>query len=358
MPIESDSEHDVDETAAEPDRLGPSDERSDESARTGDARAPHTPADASDRLESLRDIHFTRNERGPAGESARSPDDDWLRSLDGEEARPTTEHEAVHKVNTWRLRFDDEPERALNDLQAKIKELGYELAYAGRTFRAPVTERTYYIIDTDKREAIDAFRDGEVDLTLLDACLWSELAFKKWRRSLLAESDGLTRAAEPAGDAGAAGLAGAERGRRGAWMLAGLAALAILVAATASAVVVSRSDGSRPAGKVVSDHTTAPTATTAPVATTAPAPETSVSASPVPPPAPTAPRTTTTLRRAPPANPGPAVTASGEAPPANPGPAVTAPPPDTTPPPPDTTPPPPDTTPPPPDTTPEPPPST
>jgi hypothetical protein len=100
-----------------------------------------------------------------------------------DEARPATEDEAVHKVNTWRLRFDDDPERALNDLQAKVKELGYELAYAGRTFRAPITERTYYIIDTDKREPIDAFRDGEVDLPLLDVCLWSELAFKKWKGS-------------------------------------------------------------------------------------------------------------------------------------------------------------------------------
>jgi hypothetical protein len=326
----------VDETAPEPERLGPSDERSDESARTGNARAPNTPADASDWPESLRDIHFTRNERGPAGESARSPDDDWLRSLDDEDARPATEHEAVHKVNTWWLRFDDDPERALNDLQAKVNELGYELAYAGRTFRAPVTERTYYVIDADKREPIDAFRDGEVDLTLLDVCLWSELAFKKWRRSSPAESDGLPRAAEPEGDAGAAGLAGAERGRRGAWVLAGLAALTFLVAGTATAVVVSRSDGSRPAGKVVSDHTPAPTTTTAPVATTVPAPETSVSASPAPPAAATAPRTSTTSRRAPPANPGPADT--------------TPPPPDTTPPPPDTTPPPPDTTPPPPDT--------
>src|SRR5262245_5071648 len=74
---------------------------------------------------------------------------------------------------------------------------------------------------------------------------------------------------EPGDNAGAAGPAGVDRRRRGAWMLAGSAGLVMLVALTATAVVVSRSDGSRPRGKVVSDHTTAPT-TTAPVATTAP----------------------------------------------------------------------------------------
>lgn len=99
-----------------------------------------------------------------------------------DEARPTTEDEAAGKVNTiWRQRFEDDPERALNDLRAKVKELGYQLAYAGCTFRASVTERTYYIIDPDEREPIDAFYDGKVDLTLLEVCLWSELAFKKWK---------------------------------------------------------------------------------------------------------------------------------------------------------------------------------
>jgi hypothetical protein len=282
MPNESDSEHDADEIAPEPERLGPSDERSDPSARTGNARAPHTPADVSDWIESLRDIHFTWNERGPAGESARSPGDDWLRSLDGE----------LH------TEIDAEP-----------------------------TSDT-----TGSREAGEWWRTPD-----------EQLAFARNSPTLPAESDGLTRAAEPAGDAGAAGPAGVERGRRGAWVLAGFAALAILVAGTASAVVVSRSDGSRPAGKIVSDRTTAPTTTTVPVTTTtAPAPETSVPASPAPPAAPTAPVTTTTSRRAPPANPGPAVMAP-----------VTPPPPT-----PDTTPPPPDTTLEPPDTTLEPPPST
>jgi hypothetical protein len=100
-----------------------------------------------------------------------------------DEGTPSDGDEAVHKVNTWRLRFDDDPGRALNDLNAKVKELGYELAYAGRTFTAAITERRYYIIDTDKREPIDAFRDGDVELKLFDVCLWSELAFKKWRRS-------------------------------------------------------------------------------------------------------------------------------------------------------------------------------
>lgn len=91
--------------------------------------------------------------------------------------------EAADKVNTiWRPRFGDDPEGALNDLRAKVKGLGCELAYAGRTFRAPVTERTYHIVDPDDHKLIDAFKDGDVDLTLFDACLWSELAFKKWQR--------------------------------------------------------------------------------------------------------------------------------------------------------------------------------
>jgi hypothetical protein len=76
-------------------------------------------------------------------------------------------------------RFADDPAGALDDLRAKVAELGYELAYAGRTFRAPLTEHTYYILDRERRERIDAFGNGTVDLTLLEVCLWSEQAFKE-----------------------------------------------------------------------------------------------------------------------------------------------------------------------------------
>jgi hypothetical protein len=97
-----------------------------------------------------------------------------------DEARPGTDDEAADSVNTvLPQRFEDDPEGALNDLRAEVNELGYQLAYAGRTFRAPVTERTYYIIDPEKREPIDALRNGAVDLTLLEVCWWSEQAFKK-----------------------------------------------------------------------------------------------------------------------------------------------------------------------------------
>jgi hypothetical protein len=100
------------------------------------------------------------------------------------EARPATEDEAADKVNTmWLPRLGDDPEGALHDLQARVKQLGYQLAFAGRTFGEPITKRTYYIIDTDKREPIAAFEDRNVNLTLLDVCLWSELAFKKWKHS-------------------------------------------------------------------------------------------------------------------------------------------------------------------------------
>jgi hypothetical protein len=373
MPNESDSEHDADDIAPEPERLGPSDERSDASARPGNARAPNTPADAdvfdqagdelgrrvtpavppqfqrsqgnggdrggggggggqvrelralradlgeepphaSDWIESFRDVQFAWNERGPAGESERSSGDDWWRSL--RELDPE---------------LDAEP---TSDATAGSPE-------TGEWWRTPD----------------------------------EQLAFGCNSSTSRAETNGLTRAAVLAGNASAAGPAGAERGRRGAWVLAergrrgarllaergrrgarllaergrrgawvlaGFAALAILVAGTLGVVVVSRSDGSRPAGKIVPDRTTAPTMTTVPVTTTtAPAPETSVPASPAPAAVPTAPRTTpmaprttTTSRRAPPVNPGPAVTASPPPPPPPP------PPPDTTtppPPPPDTT---------------------
>jgi hypothetical protein len=103
------------------------------------------------------------------------------RRMEGnDEARPGTNDEAAASVNTvLPQRFEDDPEGALNDLRAKVNELGYQLAYAGRTFKAPVTKRTYYIIDPEKREPIDALRNGAVDLTLLEVCLWSEQAFKK-----------------------------------------------------------------------------------------------------------------------------------------------------------------------------------
>ena len=159
MPNESDSEHVADGIAPEPERLGPSDERSDAFARTGNERAPHTPADANDWIESLRDIHFTWNERGPAGESERSPGDDWWRSL-GEL------HTEIDAVPT-------------SDTTAGSPE-------AGEWWRAPD----------------------------------EQLAFARNSPTLPAASDGLTRAGEPAGDADAAGPAGAERGRRGAWVLA------------------------------------------------------------------------------------------------------------------------------------------
>jgi hypothetical protein len=100
------------------------------------------------------------------------------------EARPATEDEAADKVNTfWLPRLGDDPQGVLDDLQARVEQLGYELAYAGRTFGAPVINRTYYIIDTNKGEPIEAFEDGAVELTLLDVCLWSEHAFKKWKNS-------------------------------------------------------------------------------------------------------------------------------------------------------------------------------
>jgi hypothetical protein len=177
-----------------------------------------------------------------------------------------------------------------------------------------------------------------------------QLAFERKSSVLPAKIDGLTRAAAPAGHVWRGGPAWAGRARLSASVLAGFAArkrasvlagfavLAILVAGMAGAVIVIRSDGSRPAGKIEPDRTTAPTTTRVPVTTAAPAPETSVPASSAPPPASTKPRTTTTTtRRTTPAIPVPAVTAP-------PSPL----PPDTTPPPPDTTPPPPDTTPPPP----------
>ena len=98
------------------------------------------------------------------------------------EARPATEDEAADKVNAiWRQRLEDDPKGALNDLRAMVQELGYDLAYAGRTFGEPVTKRTYHIINRDERERIAPFQDGRVDLTLLEVCWWSTLAFKRWK---------------------------------------------------------------------------------------------------------------------------------------------------------------------------------
>jgi hypothetical protein len=95
------------------------------------------------------------------------------------EARPATEDVVADKVNTiWRQRLEDDPEGALVDLRDRVDQLGYRLAYAGRTYGAPVTKRTYYIVDQNKRR-MDIFHDGVGDLTLLDVCLWSEVAFKR-----------------------------------------------------------------------------------------------------------------------------------------------------------------------------------
>jgi hypothetical protein len=76
-------------------------------------------------------------------------------------------------------RFADDPSGALDDLRAKVAELGYQLCYAGRTFWAPVTERRYCIVDREKRERIDVFGNGTVDLTFLEVSWWSEQALKE-----------------------------------------------------------------------------------------------------------------------------------------------------------------------------------
>jgi hypothetical protein len=88
-----------------------------------------------------------------------------------------TGDKAADKVNPlWRQNFKEHPEGALNDLRARVKECGYELAYAGRTFAAPITQRTYYIVDADDREPIHPFGNGKADLTLFDVCVWCEQA--------------------------------------------------------------------------------------------------------------------------------------------------------------------------------------
>jgi hypothetical protein len=101
-----------------------------------------------------------------------------------DEPRPATEDEsAVEVITLWQQRFADDRTGALNDLGAMIKKLGYELRYAGNTFGAPITERTYRVVDPNERNPIAVFDDGVVDLTLLEVCAWSELAFKRGRRA-------------------------------------------------------------------------------------------------------------------------------------------------------------------------------
>jgi hypothetical protein len=96
------------------------------------------------------------------------------------QARPGTEEESADSVKAvLRERLEDDPEGARDELRPKVAELGYELAYAGRTFMAPVTKRTYHIIDPEKRERIDAFGNGTLELTLLEVSVWSEQALKK-----------------------------------------------------------------------------------------------------------------------------------------------------------------------------------
>ena len=101
-----------------------------------------------------------------------------------DEPRPATEDESADDVSAiWQQRFADDPAGALNDLGAMIKELGYELRYAGNTFGAPVTKRTYRVVNPNERKHVAVFDDGVVDLTLLEVCRWSELAFKRGRRA-------------------------------------------------------------------------------------------------------------------------------------------------------------------------------
>jgi hypothetical protein len=102
-----------------------------------------------------------------------------FKAVGNDEARPATEDDVADKVNTiWRQRLEDDPEGALLDLRARVNQLGYRLAYAGRTYGAPVSKRTYYIMDQNKRR-MDFFHDGVADLTFLDVSLWSEVAFNR-----------------------------------------------------------------------------------------------------------------------------------------------------------------------------------
>ena len=153
-------------------------EHGDAFAATPNGRAISEPDEEQDEHQFTEDVHNLFDE-----ETEEIQEGERTFNVAGNgDARPATEDAAADTVNTvWLQRLGDDPQSALDELQARVKQLGYQLAYAGRTFGAPIIERTYHIIDTDKREPIDAFRDGEVDLTLLDVCLWSELAFKKWK---------------------------------------------------------------------------------------------------------------------------------------------------------------------------------
>ena len=120
-----------------------------------------------------------------------SVSDDETEARDGERAlnaeandgaRPVTGDDAVDRVDAiCRQRIEDDPARALNDVRARVKELGYLLACAGRTFMEPDTKRTYYIMDPDERLPLNVFHSGDVDLTLLELCVWSEVAFRRWK---------------------------------------------------------------------------------------------------------------------------------------------------------------------------------
>jgi hypothetical protein len=170
MPNESDSEHVADEIAPEPERLRPSDERSDASARTGNARTPHTPADASDRIESLRDIHFTWSERGPAGESERSPGDDWWRSLEAEIAQ-TGEIESKKTIDGGMSLLDDPGDVVLSievpESVALASEI-HEEPPSGRPFREFRLTPAEANRSRDRLEIIDSNHGDEVQPDLRD----------------------------------------------------------------------------------------------------------------------------------------------------------------------------------------------
>jgi hypothetical protein len=156
-----------------------------------------------------------------------------------------------------------------------------------------------------------------------------------YTETIVVETSDETIIAEPADDLGAVGPTGPKRGRR-ALVVAGFAALVLVIATAAGAVIVSRSDSSRPEGNTVSDRTTAPTTTTTPLPTTTPpVPETSVPAPSLPaPPPPTAARTPTTSRRTVPPPEEPAFEPPPPPAPPPPPPPPSEPPPSTTSPPP------------------------
>ena len=246
MPNESDSGHDA-------------------SARTGNARAPHTPADADifdqagDKLEqrvaAAVPPQFQRGQGNGGDRGGGGGGDGQVR-----ERRP--------------LRADLGEEPA-GDAGA-AGPAGAERGRRGAEFRK--RRRAFLVVAGDVPKPRDRLPDAAFALA----------------HQIAEKSPIVIRAAKES-------LNGvlAERGRRRAWVLAGFAALAILVAGTVGVVVVSRSDGSRPAGKIVSDRTTAPTTITTPLPTTIPpVPEASVPAPSVPPAPPqTTARTPTTSPR-------------------------------------------------------------